>query len=136
MNTTNLFVELIVSGVGAAIWVCLLVLLLFDVDRSALVALSAMPVLAIPALAVVYLLGILTDRLSDVLTYLLHGLRTDVLSLTRSDLAWTAMLLAGLALACWISWKNWSTRNRSASVIFPGSKATAEHVAAAGGAVR
>ena len=105
MNTTNLFVEVIVSGVGAAIWVCLLVLLLFDVDLSALVALSAMPVLAIPALAVVYLLGILTDRLSDVLTYLLHGLRTDVLSLTRSDLAWTAMLLAGLALACWISWK-------------------------------
>ncbi len=64
MNTTNLFVELIVIGVGVSFWLLLVACSVFgsswlpDNDGVILVA-------AIPSLAVVYALGIIWDRISD-----------------------------------------------------------------------
>ena len=66
MSTTNLFVELIVIGIGAFIWLVLLMLSIFgyawvpDRDWLGLVA-------AVPALAFVYVLGIISDRVADAL---------------------------------------------------------------------
>ena len=74
MNTTNLFVELIVIGVGAFAWLLMLALTLSGVDLPLLQTLVSSPVAAIPALAVIYLLGIITDRLAD---GLFHAIRMD-----------------------------------------------------------
>jgi len=67
MSTTNLFVELIVIGVGALAWFVLAILSIFGYEW--LLALpadkSAALFAAIPLLAFTYLLGIITDRLSD-----------------------------------------------------------------------
>ena len=65
MNTTNLFVELIVVGIGTFAWVCLLFLAVFGVDIEVINQLISTPVLIVPALAIIYLLGIVTDRLAD-----------------------------------------------------------------------
>ncbi|MFN6483339.1 MULTISPECIES: hypothetical protein [unclassified Nostoc] len=68
MNTTALFVELIVIGTGAAIWLIILLLSIFGYtwipwkETTALVAL-------IPVLSVVYVLGIVVDYLA----FLLYG---------------------------------------------------------------
>jgi len=64
MSTTNLFVELIVIGVGASIWLTLLVLALFGYDWVPVGQLLS-PAAAVPLIAVVYLLGIVSDRLAD-----------------------------------------------------------------------
>ncbi len=64
MNTTNLFVELVVIGVGAAIWVMLLVLSLFGFGWVSFDTLLSLPAI-IPCLAVVYVLGIVLDRMAD-----------------------------------------------------------------------
>lgn len=64
MNTTNLFVELIVIGVGAIIWLILFVFSVFGyawVPTDYLLSSFA----AIPILAVVYVLGIISDRVAD-----------------------------------------------------------------------
>jgi len=66
MSTTNLFVELIVIGVGAVTWLLLFVFSLFGYAWVPTeYVLSA--IAAIPALAVVYVLGIISDRLADAL---------------------------------------------------------------------
>ncbi|MCT6700517.1 hypothetical protein [Rheinheimera sp. 4Y26] len=65
MSTTDLFVELIVVGCGAFAALLLLLLAVFGVDSSLLQQLLGMPVLALPALVLIYLLGILTDRFAD-----------------------------------------------------------------------
>ncbi len=62
MRTTNLFVELLVIGFGAATWVGLLAMALFGVVPFS-VAFSAQALLAVTPL--VYLLGILMDRAAD-----------------------------------------------------------------------
>ncbi len=64
MNTTDLFVELIVIGVGATMWVALLVLSVFGYDWVPFDHLFALPSL-LPILAITYILGIVTDRLAD-----------------------------------------------------------------------
>lgn len=64
MATTNLFVELLVIGVGAACWVGLLLLAAFGLEFTQSEALNAYPVL-LSLLAVVYLLGIISDRVAD-----------------------------------------------------------------------
>ena len=59
MSTTSLFVELIVVGVGAAIWLTLLTLALFGYGWVQVPADKALSIpAAIPILAVVYVLGI------------------------------------------------------------------------------
>ncbi len=65
MATTNLFVELLVIGVGATCWVGLLIMAAFGFEFTQSEALNTYPVL-VPLLAIVYLLGIISDRLADV----------------------------------------------------------------------
>jgi hypothetical protein len=63
MKTTELFAELLVIGVGASC-ACLLVLLTLVPGLGHLI--SRLPAAAIiPSLAVIYLIGILADRISD-----------------------------------------------------------------------
>ncbi len=64
MATTNLFVELLVIGVGAACWVGLLILAAFGIEFTQSEVLNAYPVL-LGLLAIAYLLGIITDRIAD-----------------------------------------------------------------------
>ena len=64
MNTTDLFVELIVIGVGATMWVVLLVLSLFGYAWVPFDHLFALPSL-LPILAITYIFGIVTDRVAD-----------------------------------------------------------------------
>ena len=72
MNTTNLFVELVVIGVGVFIWFALLVFALFGVswfpiDNVFLIS------SAIPALAFIYVLGIIWDRIVDFIFHKFWG---------------------------------------------------------------
>jgi hypothetical protein len=64
MSTTTLFVELVVVGVGAMGWLCVLLVTAFGyawvpVDRV------FSPSATVPVLALVYVLGIVTDRVAD-----------------------------------------------------------------------
>lgn len=64
MSTTSLFVELIVIGVGAFAWVILFTLTVFGwgwvpVDRI------FAPTSIIPLLSIIYVLGIVSDRIAD-----------------------------------------------------------------------
>jgi len=64
MNTANIFVELVVIGSGAAVWLGLLLATIFGFplrwpeDDPGLVV-------AIPLLSVAYVLGVLVDRVAD-----------------------------------------------------------------------
>jgi hypothetical protein len=64
MATTNLFVELLVIGIGAACWVGLLILAAFGIEITQSEVLNTYPVL-VSLLAIVYLLGIISDRIAD-----------------------------------------------------------------------
>jgi hypothetical protein len=72
MNTTSLFVELVVIGIGAGFWVALIIAAIFgcawipDGNMFSLIA-------AIPFLAVIYVLGIVSDRLIDKLFDFFRG---------------------------------------------------------------
>jgi len=73
MSTTDLFVELIVVGLGAFSWLALLLLAVLGVDMALLRAILAEPAAALPALVLIYLLGIVTDRAADRLFNLQWG---------------------------------------------------------------
>jgi hypothetical protein len=64
MSTTNLFVELIVIGVGASIWLILFIFSMFGYGWVPIERLLS-PFAAVPILAVVYVLGIISDRIAD-----------------------------------------------------------------------
>ena len=64
MSTTNLFVELIVIGIGAAIWVVLAALAVFGYSWVPLDQVFS-TFAAAPFLGVVYVLGIILDRVAD-----------------------------------------------------------------------
>jgi hypothetical protein len=64
MSTTNLFVELLVIGVGAACWVGLLLLGGVRIEAIPEAWLRSYPLLLL-CLAFIYVLGIVTDRLAD-----------------------------------------------------------------------
>lgn len=64
MNTTNLFVELIVIGVGAVIWLLLFVFSIFGYGWVPVDDLQS-AIAAVPLIAVIYVLGIVSDRLAD-----------------------------------------------------------------------
>lgn len=64
MSTTNLFVELIVIGIGAAIALLLLVLAIFGFKLFQL-KIALWPILVIPALSLIYIFGIVVDRIAD-----------------------------------------------------------------------
>lgn len=66
MGTTELFVELIVIGIGAVIWIVLGTFSIFGytwVPSEELFSVSTL----IPFLSLVYIVGIVTDRIADVL---------------------------------------------------------------------
>lgn len=65
MSTTDLFVELIVVGLGAFSWLGLLLLAVLGIDLALLRAILAEPAAALPVLVLIYLLGIVTDRAAD-----------------------------------------------------------------------
>ena len=64
MATTNLFVELIVIGAGAICWLTLVILGLFGIDSFPIESAATYPVL-VTLLPLVYLLGIISDRVAD-----------------------------------------------------------------------
>ena len=66
MGTTELFVELVVIGIGAIVWVVLATFGIFGyqwVPFDKLFSVSAL----IPFLSFVYIMGIVTDRIADVI---------------------------------------------------------------------
>ena len=66
MGTTELFVELIVIGIGAVIWIVLGTFSIFGytwIPNDELFSVSTL----IPFLSLVYIVGIVTDRIADVL---------------------------------------------------------------------
>jgi hypothetical protein len=74
MSTTNLFVELLVIGVGCAGWLALLTVAVLGYDSTLVRNLLSTPAAALPALVGVYLLGIVVDRVADAS---LHFLRAE-----------------------------------------------------------
>ena len=72
MNTTDLFVELIITGIGALAWLILLFFSAFGVSSIEVDKLVSVPVL-IPLLSLAYVLGIVIDRVSDSLFENLWG---------------------------------------------------------------
>jgi hypothetical protein len=64
MGTTDLFVELIVIGIGGATWLLLLIFSAFGYDWVPLDQMFSLAAL-IPFLSIVYVLGIVVDRLAD-----------------------------------------------------------------------
>ncbi len=64
MSTTNLFVELLVIGVGAACWVLLALLGVLELADIPAAWLRSYPLLLV-SLAFLYVFGIITDRLAD-----------------------------------------------------------------------
>ena len=72
MNTTDLFVELVIIGIGALLWIPLILIGLFDYSWISLVGWTtsldpALAILAlIPVLSITYVLGILVDRMGDI----------------------------------------------------------------------
>jgi hypothetical protein len=64
MNTTNIFVELVVVGFHTLIWIGIIVLALVGYQNLDLEKLLTVN-LALPILAMTYILGILVDRVSD-----------------------------------------------------------------------
>ncbi len=66
MGTTELFVELIVIGIGAITWIVLGTLSIFGYTWIPREEFFSVPSL-IPFLSLVYIVGIVTDRIADVL---------------------------------------------------------------------
>lgn len=64
MNTTNLFVELIVIGIGALTWTLLVLLTALGFDWLPIDRAFSIEAL-VPVLSIVYVLGIITDRVAD-----------------------------------------------------------------------
>ncbi|MDZ7363017.1 MAG: hypothetical protein ONB46_20195 [candidate division KSB1 bacterium] len=66
MTTTNVFAELLIIGIETMGWIALLILSLFGYEWIDFSILNNL-VIAIPLAAAAYVLGIMMDRLSDVL---------------------------------------------------------------------
>lgn len=64
VGTTSLFVEILVVGFGASVWVSLFLLAAIDVQLNTVDLPAAA---ALPIIALVYVLGIVTDRAADAL---------------------------------------------------------------------
>lgn len=64
MNTTSLFVELLIIGVAAFIWAALLILTLFGYEWIQEDRLFSMLTI-LPGITIIYVLGIVTDRAAD-----------------------------------------------------------------------
>ena len=71
MNTTNLFVELVVIGVGVLIWLLLLVITVLGYEWLFISNNTLLIGSALPALALIYVLGIIWDRIADTLFHMI-----------------------------------------------------------------
>ncbi len=65
MNTTSIFVELVIIGFHSLIWVGLFVLTIVGPEKLPIDKILTLD-MALPALAAGYILGILIDRLADI----------------------------------------------------------------------
>jgi drug/metabolite transporter (DMT)-like permease len=86
MGTTDLFVELIVIGIGALIWMVMATLSIFGytwVPLDKLLSVSAL----IPILSIIYIAGIVTDRIADVLFDVIWASRIQRKYYSSSSLA-------------------------------------------------
>ncbi len=66
MSTTDLFVELVIIGMGSAIWIFFLIASIFGlswIDSSKFLSLTTL----IPVLSLTYVVGIVFDRIADTL---------------------------------------------------------------------
>ena len=86
MNTTNLFVELIVIGMFACLWLAIPFIAVFGAPILQL-SLELSVFAALPIFSVIYVLGIITDRLADVLfeRLFLDRLRVSILLKDSQD---------------------------------------------------
>lgn len=66
MSTTSLFVELLVIGSGVFVWLILLLFAAYGVDVLPLTQ-TVVLVSAVPVLSLIYVLGIVWDRVADAL---------------------------------------------------------------------
>lgn len=66
MGTTNLFVELVVIGAGVLIWLALFMLTVLGLPSVA-ISESFQVAFTIPMLAIIYVAGIIWDRIADLL---------------------------------------------------------------------
>lgn len=71
MSTTLLFAELIIIGVEAILWIFLLMLTIFGLDWLKVIGNTSISdwqtVIVIVALSIVYVIGIIVDRIADLL---------------------------------------------------------------------
>jgi len=65
MKTTELIAEILVIGIGAALWMVLFWVSMYPELESTLTTLSFITVL--PSMAIVYVLGILTDKFAEIM---------------------------------------------------------------------
>lgn len=64
MKTSELIAEILVIGVGATLWIILLLISLFDGLASTATELSYLSL--VPVMAIVYVFGKMTDRIGDI----------------------------------------------------------------------
>ncbi len=76
MNTTSLFVDLLISGIQVAIWLCLLLASFVGADPAALRELKGWELpIAVVLLSIVYPAGIFIDNLADEVLKVVVGRR-------------------------------------------------------------
>jgi hypothetical protein len=85
VSTTNLFVELLVIGVGAAGWLILFTLAALGYDAAFVKGLLSTPAAIVPGVVAVYLLGIITDRIADSALQFLRTERKRLLYFPSAD---------------------------------------------------
>jgi len=85
MNTTNIFVELVVVGFHTLIWIGVLVLAFVPGYRNLDLEKVLTVNLALPILAMAYILGILVDRITDSL-FFAHDLKMRQIEHKQADL--------------------------------------------------
>lgn len=76
MSITSIFVELLIIGLQAGIWLIALGVCLGGADWSIYIHTkysSLLPLITLPAFATTYTLGIVLDRISDILFLFFYG---------------------------------------------------------------
>lgn len=84
MKTTALIAEILIVGIGAAIWLLLLLIAYFPEARGLMQLLTLTWLL--PAIAVVYVLGIIFDKAADVLLTPLESIAFRGLNMKDVDI--------------------------------------------------
>jgi hypothetical protein len=105
MNTTNLFVELIVIGMAAVVWLCFLAASIFPLKPIELLSTTVSASALAPTLAASYILGIAIDRLADfVFQHRDHKLRARRFSSSDYQRARTVIYAQSESLSGWFQY--------------------------------